>query len=199
MPLSPAQLTAAARFILEREARRDSLGRLRVYALPANDGGGTFEVAGVNDRYHHDQAWKLRRLIESGQHAAAESEAVRYLAESTSGIEEDVEKLGALSGVASEAPPPAVIVFLRDSAHHRGRTGARKILQRALGVMPDGEFGSITAAAFLHASRDVPALLRALRAACETHELAVAGMRRNFWKGFQRRWDARLEFSLTFL
>ena len=47
---STQQRLQIAASILEFEARRDKQGRLKVYRLPAGDGGGTFEVAGINDR-----------------------------------------------------------------------------------------------------------------------------------------------------
>lgn len=53
--------------IVEFEAERDKQGRIQVYHPPANDGGGEYEVAGINVRYHADEAAKLRDLIEAGK------------------------------------------------------------------------------------------------------------------------------------
>jgi hypothetical protein len=46
--------------IINWEARRDSKGRLTVYILPEGDGGGKYEVAGINERYHPKKAAELR-------------------------------------------------------------------------------------------------------------------------------------------
>ena len=54
-----------AKAIVEFEARRDAKGRLAVYALPAGDGGGRYEVAGINDRYHKAEVDHVVALIEA--------------------------------------------------------------------------------------------------------------------------------------
>lgn len=64
-PRSSAQI-ATGKFIVDCEARRDSKGRIQVYKLPAADGGGNIEVAGINDRYHPEQAQKMAGLIAQG-------------------------------------------------------------------------------------------------------------------------------------
>jgi hypothetical protein len=56
---------------LDSEARRDKQGNLRVYNLPAADGGGSYEVAGINDRYHPEAASKLKQLIGDGKQQEA--------------------------------------------------------------------------------------------------------------------------------
>jgi len=38
-----------AKSIVDFEVRRDAQGHLRVYNLPAGDGGRHYEVAGIND------------------------------------------------------------------------------------------------------------------------------------------------------
>ena len=55
-----------AKSIIDFEARRDAKGRLQVYKLPAGDGGGTYEVAGINDRYHPVEAAHLAQLVKAG-------------------------------------------------------------------------------------------------------------------------------------
>ncbi|MBB4379745.1 hypothetical protein SAMN05216573_11638 [Bradyrhizobium sp. Rc3b] len=50
--------------ILSFEARRDKQGRLTIYRLPADDGGGAYEVAGINERFHPEEARMLADLIE---------------------------------------------------------------------------------------------------------------------------------------
>ena len=58
-------------------------GKLQVYKLPVGDGGGAFEIAGINDRYHPSKAGQLKALIENGQHEKAEAEAADYILEYT--------------------------------------------------------------------------------------------------------------------
>lgn len=185
-PRTQAQL-AIGKFIVDCEARRDAKGRLLVYRLPSADGGGTIEVAGINDRYHPAAARQLAKLIEAGLHTDAEIVARKYILEYT-----DV--------VSGWHPSIAVEAYLRDTAFNRGPGGAAKILQRALGVLIDGGVGPITKAA----AAKVPAakMLLDLRKARESYELQIAppvGARKKFWSGLQARWDKALKFAQSLL
>jgi hypothetical protein len=71
------RIRMAAR-ILNFEARRDSEGHIMVYNLPSADGGGSYEVAGINQRYHPEEAAKLREMIENCQYSEAEQYACAY-------------------------------------------------------------------------------------------------------------------------
>jgi hypothetical protein len=52
-------LINAAKTTVNWEGRRDKKGNLSVYALPAGDMGGDYEVAGINDRYHPEAFRKI--------------------------------------------------------------------------------------------------------------------------------------------
>jgi hypothetical protein len=47
---TPEERRRMAASILEFEARRDRQGRIEIYRLHPDDGGGKYEVAGINDR-----------------------------------------------------------------------------------------------------------------------------------------------------
>ena len=189
-PQRPAETSEAraelrkkmAESIVQFEGRRDEKGHLRVYILPAGDGGGRYEVAGINDRYHPQEAAKLRALIDAGHCDEAEDYAAEVIAEYT-----DV--------VAKWTTVPAIESYLRDCAFNRGPGGAAKILQIALGVHVDGGVGPETLAALREAEKNPTKLLLALRAARERYELRVAGRREKFWKGLVNRWDNSLDFA----
>ena len=51
---TPEQRRRMAAAIVNFEARRDSKRHLMVYKLPKGDGGGRYEVAGINERYNKD-------------------------------------------------------------------------------------------------------------------------------------------------
>lgn len=177
-----------AQSILNFEARRDGAGRLAVYKLPAGDGGGTYEVAGINDKYHPAEARALADLIAAGRHAEAEARAVEFMAAFT-------------DSVASWSKVTAIESYLRDSAFNRGPRGAARILQRAVGTEDDGDVGSITLGAVTEAERDPQSLLFSLRAARERYERDVVGRDESskFWKGLVNRWNKALDFARTFL
>ena len=174
-----------AESIVNFEARRDAHGHLRVYILPAGDGGGRYEVAGINDRYHPREAARLRQLIETARFDEAEDYAAEVIAEYT-----DV--------VSRWTTVPEIEAYLRDSAFNRGPGGAAKILQMALGVTVDGGVGPETLGALRQAEKDPAKLLAALRVAREKYEMRVAGRREKFWKGLVNRWDNSLVFAQSF-
>jgi hypothetical protein len=171
-----------AHSILDFEARRDAQGHLRVYNLPPSDGGGRYEVAGINERYHPREAARLRDLINAGRYNEAEDYAAEVIAEYT-----DV--------VSKWSTVPEIEAYLRDSAFNRGPGGAAKILQMALGVKVDGGVGPETLGALRVAEKNPKQLLAALRVAREKYELRVAGRREMFWKGLVNRWNNALAFA----
>jgi uncharacterized protein (TIGR02594 family) len=179
------QRTRMAKSIVEFEARRDGKGHLAVYALPAGDGGGRYEVAGINDRYHKAEVDHVVALIEAGRHDEAEAYVVEFIANYT-----DV--------VVGWSDDPGVEFYLRDCAFNRGPTGAARILQRAVGVPDDGEVGPQTRRAI--ADKTPEQLLVRLRAAREGYERDVVHRDESskFWRGLVNRWDNALTIARKF-
>lgn len=158
-------------------------GKLQVYKLPSNDGGGRYEVAGINEKYDPEMAKHLAELIREGKHDQAQKEASAYIDKQT-------------APVAAWTSNKGVEAYLRDTAFNRGMTGAAKIMQMALGVTVDGKVGPKTRAALKQAEMDDPkALLLKLRAAREEYERKVVGVRTNLWKGLVNRWDKALSVA----
>jgi hypothetical protein len=161
-----------AQWIVNQEARRDAHGRLKVYNLPANDGGGRFEVAGINERYDTSECLKLVAMLNAGQYAAAEHEAALYIASQT-------------DAAAKWTRLPAAELFLRDTIFNRGLGGATKILQMALG----GVARSHVATAVLQAEQNPRLFIQRLRAAREEYEWKIVGRRANMIAGLTNRWN----------
>lgn len=174
------------------EARREN-GHLAVYHLPANDGGGSYEVAGINDRYHPVEAAKLKTMIEAGRYQEAEDFVGEFTAAYT-----DVADLWTSSW--------GIEFYLRDCVFNRGPTGAAKILQRALiirgdSIGPDGVDGDIggnTMAAIGRQESNVDAMLIALRQAREDYEREDVGVRANLWNGLINRFNSALNLARQF-
>ena len=178
-----------AEFILRKEARFDQAGRLIVYPLPKGDGGGTFEVAGINDRYHPKMASKLAHYINSGRHETARKEAVDYLVDYT-------------AKVAAWHADIRVEAFLRDCCFNRGAGGAAAILQHSLtvakvyGGAQDRIVGPMTraAAAELAAEDLLPRLL--LSRQWYERYVAKRSEKSVFWSGLSNRWVDVFQFAL---
>ena len=184
---TPKQRRAMAAAIIDFEARRDSKGRLKIYELPAGDGGGSYEVAGINDRYNKETVDVLVSMIREGRYDDAEALAENYIAD-------DTDRAGSWTSI------PAIEFYLRDSVFNRGRGGGARILQRALGVKDDGAVGKITRDAVKVAEADPKALLQKLRDAREQYERDVVHRdeRSKFWKGLVNRWNNALTAAKTF-
>jgi hypothetical protein len=173
----------AAEAIVDFEARRDKKGHLVVYKLPPNDGGGRFEVAGINERYNLQECTTLVGLIEDKKYDEAETYACEVIARDTDAAER-------------WHTDPGVRFYLRDSIFNRGNHGAARILQRAVGTKDDGIVGPKTRAAI--AKFGVADLLTKLRWAREDYERHVVGYRANFWEGLVNRWDKALVTARKF-
>ena len=175
-----------ARTIVDYEARRDANGHLKVYHLPSGDGGGSREVAGINDRYHPEALDLIEQLLAEGRYEEAEDAAADH-------IEHYTNPVAMLSTV------PAIQFALRDAAFNRGPTGAIRILQDALGVPVDGVAGPQTIAALAEAETDPEAFLIEFRAARERYERLTRDESSQFWVGLNNRWDKQYSDSLSML
>jgi lysozyme family protein len=185
--MTPAQRLQVAQAIVHFEARRDNKGRLKVYQIPSGDGGGKYEIAGINVRFHRKEAAALKALIEAGKQKDAEQRAVYYIATYT-------------DAVAAWTRHAALEAFLRDCCFNRGAGGAAMILQIALGVVVDGGVGPKTLAA-ADAIREVDIALRHLRSARDTYEREHVGRgpRSKFWAGLVNRWNDAYAMAQAYL
>jgi len=145
LPASPMQgidststqdplIDAALNNTVKWEGRTDRQGNLVVYNLPSGDEGGTYEVAGINNRYH-PQAAKEIAALPPEQRALA---AAKYIRAYTAPL---VDQL-----------PKEMQGFAQDLAFHRGLAGATRYIQQGLADMgfnirPDGVIGPKTLAA----------------------------------------------------
>lgn len=175
-----------AEIILGYEARVDSQGHLQVYKLPKDDGGGTYEVAGVNDRYHPKEFKTLADLIRQKKYDQAKYVAISFMAEYT-----DV--------AGAWHPDPAVRFFLRDCVFNRGPRGAAIIYQKAVGADIDGMVGpkTILAGNKFKAEELIPML----RSAREWYERVYAHRdeHNHLWKGLVNRWNKAVKDANKFL
>lgn len=182
---TPEQRLSFAKDIINFEARRDSHGHLTVYHLPANDGGGRYEVAGINERYDGPAVRHLVALLDNRKYDEAEDYAEEYIAENTDPAE-------LLTHV------PRIESYLRDIVFNRGQRGAVKTLQIALGVKVDGMWGPRSKAAMAKAELRPDLLLKKLRDARETYERDYVGYRANFWRGLVNRWNGALRVAQSY-
>jgi hypothetical protein len=183
---SPAQRLAMAGIIVNFEARRDAQRRLEVYHLPPDDGGGRYEVAGINERYNKTVCDELVELIQTGHQQEAEQRATEFIAGNT-----DIA-----AGWTSVA---AIEFYLRDCVFNRGNGGAAWILQTAVGVHVDQQVGPQTRAAVARDEAQPLDLLDKLRQAREAYERLRRDETSRFWRGLVNRWNNALTAAKTFL
>jgi len=173
-------LINAAKTTVNWEGRRDKKGNLSVYALPAGDMGGDYEVAGINDRYHPEAFRRIAGLPAQQREEAA----AKYISEYTAPL---VSRL-----------PQAIQPFAQDMAFNRGMGGATKYLQEGLNslgvkVAVDGAIGPKTLAAI--GGVNPKQLMIAASQAQLNDERARAGAdprRKKFIVGLENRINNRL-------
>jgi len=173
-------LINAAKTTVNWEGRRDKKGNLSVYALPAGDMGGDYEVAGINDRYHPEAFRRIAGLPAQQREEAA----AKYISEYTAPL---VSRL-----------PQAIQPFAQDMAFNRGIGGATKYIQEGLNslgvkVAVDGAIGPKTLAAI--GGVNPKQLMIAASQAQLNDERARAGAdprRKKFIVGLENRINNRL-------
>lgn len=171
----------AGKLILDMEARRDRKGNLAVYRLPKNDGGGSYEVAGINEKYHPAMAKKLADLINAKQFAEAEAEAIEFICKYT-------------DATGNQFRDPGVSYLMRDIAFNRGPGGANCIVRMALGVPFQKSrlraLWSPLSQAFRDEMNALPPneAIEKITQARQDYEYAYAGLRPNLDRGLRNRW-----------
>ena len=125
-PKVPKNEYDSALATVDMEARKDKSGNVMVYNIPSGDMGGSYEVAGINDKYHPAAAQMLKNLPPEERRDAAARYVVEYTKPFTSKLPEPYRP------------------FFQDLAFNRGVGGATKFLQRAIGVKDDGALGPQT-------------------------------------------------------
>jgi hypothetical protein len=183
---------AMGRAIVEFEGRFDDDGNLQVYRLPAGDGGGNYEIAGINEKHHPKNAKELRNMINGGKNKEAQHAAAEYIEEYTNPV---------ANWFQSEADREAnqgVEFILRDCYFNRGARGAGTILQLALKIMPiDGIVGPNTKGYFREAlyEEGQNSIMLKLTQAREDYERMKFPWKTSsrdesskFWEGLSNRW-----------
>jgi Predicted Peptidoglycan domain len=174
-PLLPAALQT-----VNMEARRDKTGNVAVYKLPSGDTGGSYEVAGINDKFHPKEAKRLANLPPEQR----EIEAAKYIRKYTAPI---VDKM-----------PEQMQAFVQDMSFNRGAGGATKYIQQGLNILGqkvsvDGVLGPKTLQAI--GTVQPGALMKAASQAQLQDEYARARTnpeRRKFLQGLENRINNRL-------
>lgn len=171
--------------IVEFEARRDGGGFPVLYKLPANDGGGAYEIAGINSKYHPAELTRLRAMPPH----LREAECAQYIEAYTRG--------GTGLFKSRQVCRKGTLFFILDTAFNRGAGGACRVVQDALVTlgftmqsMGGKGWGMRTRAALAVADkRHAAHIVSALRQSRESYERKVVGYRENFWNGLVNRWN----------
>lgn len=174
-------------FIFNSEKQVDANGNLKVYYLHADDGGGAFEIAGINVEYHRDEANALKTLVEQGQYQQAEARAKAYIGQYTNTV------------TSISNGNPGIDYALRDACFNRGLGGASWMAKYVVGLPTSQRQATAEQRkVILEAQQKDPiGFLNKFRAASEVYEKDVVGYRERYWKGLSKRWNDRLQNSLA--
>ena len=173
-------LIRAAKTTVNWEGRRDKKGNLSVYALPAGDMGGDYEVAGINDRYHPEAFRKIAGMSAQNREEAA----AQYISQYTAPL---VSQL-----------PPSIQPFAQDMAFNRGMGGATKYIQQGLrsigqNIAVDGAIGPKTLGAINSVNpRELMIAASQAQLADERARAAADPRRKKFMLGLENRINDRL-------
>ncbi|WPX40499.1 putative peptidoglycan-binding domain-containing protein [Akkermansia sp. N21116] len=178
------KVKSTSSLIIGNEARRDKNGNLTVYKLPAGDGGGTHEIAGINNGSHPQEFSKLKEMLDSGKYQEAEDEAQRYIASYTKPVGDVLQSAGVQSS--------GIDYFLRDMYFNGGEYGVARVVHRALGIPDSRKFGQGTIQAIKEylSSHSEGDLLNALRDSREGLYRSIAANnpeKRKFLQGWINR------------
>ena len=176
-----------AQAIVNMEAERDRNGNLTVYHLPPGDKGGSYEVAGINDRFDPAMAPRLAALVRSGRQAEAEKEARDYIANQTDKV---YNYFPSRQAADRQAP---VQFYLRDSLFHHGEEGMKRILARTLGFAPRYLTPQLVQAGI---AKD-PNFLDNLKANRQLYIRMVAQPAPNLYQGVMNRTERAQQAALT--
>jgi len=197
MNLTKSQLNLFAAFVFDAEKELDANGKVKVAILPPSDGGGAYEVAGINQRFDGSVCAKLKAMVEAGNFAGVRTMAMAYYITDT-------------QDAAGWTDDPVLEAYLRDCIFNRGEAGTVEIMQMAVNrffhgtLTVDGGFGPKSRAAFVDFYHGTSPLLvlAALRTAREDYELKVAppvGARGEMWAGLVNRWNNAFTMALQFI
>lgn len=171
------------------EARLDENGYPKLYKLPKNDGGGDYEIAGINSKYHPEALDKIKKTSPRYR----KFECIKYIDYYTRRHTKLIIKNKGLE------------IAILDATFNRGGGGCCRITQMALKslgleIEVDGKWGRETQAIFSLAEKEISfCLLKALRKQREAYELEEIGYRKNLFKGLKNRWDEIYNISKKFV
>lgn len=170
-PQQPA-ISASTRFTYGEEVRNDANGNPVLYHPPANDRGGSEEIAGFTSN-HNPQELQIIKNTPPEQRMGV--------------ILQMMEKQTAPA--AAWAADPGVQGLVRDISYHRGLGGAQAIIGMALGG-PAVESSKITPqqVAALNAMPR-PQAIKALTDARKAYEMEIYGDRKNLSAGLDNRFN----------
>ena len=171
----------AARRTVDWEGRKDQQGNLSVYKLPSGDMGGSYEVAGINDKYHPEAAQALKNMLPEQRRDYAANYIVKYTSPLVSKMPEKLQP------------------FVQDLAFNRGMGGATIYLQQALNnlgqnVSVDGGMGPKTLQA-INSVNPIDLMREASKAQLldERRRATINPERQKFMRGLENRITNRFQ------
>lgn len=137
----PPAETSMYDVIMQQEIRRDKSGRPAIYNLPQADGGGDYEIAGLNQKSNPKELAHLRAMIENGAPTEKIEEYIRSVYKTKTQYGADMLTYRHSQGIE---------LFMRDCAMNHSPQGVRTIVANAVGVRKDHPNLPQAIASFVH-------------------------------------------------
>ena len=171
--------------IINLEARRDKDGNITRYKLPAEDGGGKYEFAGINQKNHPKAYARINKLFNEGKHEEAEQAISDYIISYTQPASDYL----ATKGIKSTAAE----YMLRDIYFNHGPDGFSNVMRRAFPVQNLADFATT------HNEKDI--LQRIYRARADYYAAIIRSKphKAKFRKGWMNRNEKVFSTALSFI
>lgn len=120
--------------MLSNEARTDANGRPQIYKLPAGDGGGNFEVAGLNEKSNPAELAHVKQMLKENRPT---EEVVGYIKSVYK------QKTNYAAQLIPDSCSQGIELTIRDCALNHSPGGVSTILKNAIGIPNTPEISTL--------------------------------------------------------
>ncbi len=120
--------------MLSNEARTDANGRPQIYKLPAGDGGGNFEVAGLNEKSNPVELEHVKLMLEANRPTAEIRDYIKSVYK---------QKTNYAAQLIPDSCSQGIELTIRDCALNHSPGGVSTIIKSAIGIPNTPEISTL--------------------------------------------------------